>query len=89
MRTPYYARKFEKDVKLQKKRGKDIEKLKEIVRLLIEGSMLPPKYRDHNLTGNFVGFRECHIEPDWLLIYKINEAEIYFTRTGTHSDLFE
>ena len=89
MRTPYYSRKFEKDVKRQQKRGKDIAKLKEVVRLLIEEPMLPVKYRDHNLTGNLVGFRECHIESDWLLIYKINDLEVYFVRTGSHSDLFE
>ena len=83
-----YTKSFEKDVKIAIKRGKNIEKLKKIIELLVIKSPLPVKYRDHNLIGNFVGRRECHIEPDWLLIYKINEDSIIFERTGTHSDLF-
>lgn len=83
-----YTKSFEKDVKIAIKRGKNIEKLKKIIELLVIKSPLPVKYRDHNLIGNFVGRRECHVEPDWLLIYKINEDSIIFERTGTHSDLF-
>ena len=71
-----YTKSFEKDVKIAIKRGKNIEKLKKIIELLVIKSPLPVKYRDHNLIGNFVGRRECHIEPDWLLIYKINEVFI-------------
>jgi mRNA interferase YafQ len=63
-------------------------KLKDVMTFLIEGHALPQKYQDHPLRGKFIGYRECHIEPDWLLIYKLNPSEIYFVRTGTHSDLF-
>ena len=89
MLTPVHTRQFERDLKRQRKRGKDLEKLKEILGLLIEEKVLPAKQKDHPLKGNFVGYRNCHIEPDWLLIYKIDRPEIYFVRTGTHSDLFE
>ncbi|MBI4432784.1 MAG: type II toxin-antitoxin system YafQ family toxin [Candidatus Omnitrophica bacterium] len=81
-------RQFQKDVRLAKKRGKDIHKLKIAIDLLIEGQVLPGKLKDHSLRGNFVDYRECHLEPDWLLIYKETPWEIYFVRTGTHSDLF-
>ena len=63
-------------------------KLKEIMTLLIESQRLPEKHRDHPLSGDFVHYRECHIEPDWLLVYKMTPAEVYFVRTGSHSDLF-
>jgi mRNA interferase YafQ len=88
VRTPHYTRQFEKDVKRQKKRGKNPSFLKEILTLLIDEKELPIKIRDHRLIGNFSGCRECHIQPDWLLIYKIEKSNIYFIRTGTHSDLF-
>ena len=80
---------FEKDVKRSEKRGKDLVKLKEAMRLLAEEKQLPPKYKDHPLSGNYVNRRECHIEPDWLLIYKKEPIVIIFERTGTHSDLFK
>lgn len=82
---------FVKDVKLMKKRGYDINLLEKIVDKLSKGEKLPPKNRDHSLSGNFKGYRECHIMPDWLLIYKINENELilFLTNTGTHSDLFK
>ncbi|MCI6652188.1 MAG: type II toxin-antitoxin system YafQ family toxin [Ruminococcus sp.] len=66
------------------------ELLKDVIEILASGQMLPEKYKDHNLTGNYYDCRECHITPDWLLIYKINNNELilYLTRTGTHSDLF-
>ena len=72
------------------KRGYDLHLLTEIIELLANGQQLPAKNRDHSLSGNFVGCRECHITPDWLLIYEITEKELflYLTRTGTHSDLF-
>ncbi len=88
MREAYYFKQFQRDVKLQKKRGKNLEKLKIIIEHLIEEKPLPEKTRDHILVGNFAGCRECHIEPDWLLIYQLEEMRVYFMRTGTHSDLF-
>jgi len=79
---------FKKDIKRALKRGKDLAKLKAVVDLLLAGQSLPPKNRDHPLGGSWAGHRDCHIEPDWILIYKILEAEIRLERTGTHSDLF-
>ena len=82
--------KFKKDLKLAKKRGYNLSLLSEVVDLLAEGKSLPEKHNDHTLIGNYVGCRECHITPDWLLIYEISNDELilYLTRTGTHSDLF-
>lgn len=82
--------KFKRDLKLIKKRGYDLSLLAVVVDTLASGQVLPEKYKDHNLLGNYSGFRECHITPDWLLIYEIVEDELilYLTRTGTHSDLF-
>ena len=88
MRISYYTGQFKKDLKLAQKRRKNIEKLKETMASLIEGRELPDKYQDHPLGGNFIDYRECHIEPDWLLIYKLPPSEIHFVRTGTHSNLF-
>lgn len=81
---------FKKDLKLAKKRSYDIDRLRDIVNLLASEKALDEKYRDHALTGNYRGFRECHIEPDWLLIYRVTdqELELFLFRTGTHSDLF-
>ena len=81
---------FQKDLKRVQKRGYDIDKLKTVIRMLAEGETLASKYKDHPLTGDFSGCRECHIEPDWLLVYEIYEDELilYLTRTGTRSDLF-
>lgn len=80
---------FKKDYKLVKKRGYDLNKLKIVISLLADGQELPEKYYDHPLTGNWKGYRECHIEPDWLLVYKVFEDQLILslTRTGTHSDL--
>lgn len=79
-----------KDLKLARKRGLDEKKLNEIILKLIKGEELPSKNRDHFLTGNYKGFRECHISPDWLLIYSrdITIKIVTLVRTGTHSDLF-
>jgi mRNA interferase YafQ len=88
MPTPVYTRQFERDVKKAGKRGKNLEKLKVIIRTLIEGRKLEPLQRDHQLLGTYQGRRECHVEADWLLIYKIDGNRIIFERTGTHSDLF-
>lgn len=84
------TRAFEKDYKRLKKRGYNIELLKEVVDMLISEKELPQKYKNHQLVGNYSGFMECHIRPDWLLIYKIenNKLVLVLSRTGTHSDLF-
>ena len=81
---------FKKDYKAAIKRGRDISTLDDIIRMLSAGVCLPQKYRDHALSGNFKGFRECHIEPDWLLVYSVQKQVLTLTlfRTGTHSDLF-
>jgi mRNA interferase YafQ len=84
-----FTNRFEKDIKRAQKRHKDLSKLKVIIDTLINELPLSKKYKDHILIGNYVGARECHIEPDWLLIYVIDEKNITFTRTGTHSDLFK
>jgi mRNA interferase YafQ len=89
MRTPVYTQQFERDIKKAKKRGKNLEKLKIIARTLIESKKLDPLQRDHHLVGNYTGRRECHIEANWLLIYKIDGERIIFERTGSHSDLFK
>jgi mRNA interferase YafQ len=79
---------FKKDVKRAGKRGKDLTELKAVLDLLIEGKSLPPEYKDHPLRGIFTGSRDCHIQPDWILIYTLVENHVRFERTGTHSDLF-
>ena len=88
MYSPAYTRQFERDVKRAKRRGKNLDKLKIIARTLLAGEAIDPIHRDHRLVGNCVGRRECHIESDWLLIYKVEESRIVFERMGTHSDLF-
>ena len=82
--------KFRKDLKLAKKKGLNIALLQEVVDVLASGEKLSEKHRDHALTGDWESFRECHIQPDWLLIYKISGDSLILTlvRTGTHSDLF-
>ena len=89
MLNPSYTKQFEKDWKRLQKRGKSKEKMKAVLRLLINEGQLPQRNRDHKLIGNYKNRRECHIEPDWLLIYKIVEEDIIFERTGSHSDLFQ
>ena len=79
---------FKKDVKKQKKRGKDLDKLKTVIELLLSGNSLPPQYNDHPLGGEWKKHRDCHIEPDWLLLYRIDGDTLFLERTGTHSDLF-
>lgn len=81
---------FKKDLKLAKKRGQTIQKLELVLQMLLEEKTLDIKYRDHALTGDYIGFRECHIEPDWLMVYMVDHGELILTasRTGTHSDLF-
>jgi mRNA interferase YafQ len=79
---------FKKDVKRAEKRGKDLTELRAVLDLLIEGKPLHSEYKDHPLRGNFAGSRDCHIQPDWILIYTLVENHVRFERTGTHSDLF-
>ena len=88
MRDPSYSGQFRRDVKRAEKRGKDMAKLREVILLLVEGDPLPARYKDHPLSGEWSHHRECHIEPDWLLIYKVDGNDLYLVRTGTHSDLF-
>lgn len=85
-----WSTKFKKDYKLAMKRGLDINLLDTAITLLAETGTLPEEYLDHPLSGNYKGFRECHIQPDWLLIYKIvdDKLALALTRTGTHSDVF-
>ena len=85
-----YSAKFKKDFKLAQKRGMPMQELKSIIEKLAAGETLEAKHRDHALSGNYAMFRECHIRPDWLLIYRINDdaLELLAHRTGTHSDLF-
>ena len=79
---------FRKDIKKQRKRGKDLGKLKVVLDLLIAGEDLPARFVDNALSGNWSGWRDCHIEPDWILIYKITPDTLTLGRTGSHADLF-
>jgi len=88
MLNPVYTRQFERDIKRMKRRGKNRDKLKIIIHCLLSEETLDPIHRDHKLIGNWQGRRECHIESDWLLIYKTEIDRIIFERTGTHSGLF-
>ena len=88
MRNLISGAQFRRDVKLAKRRGKDVSKLRELILLLAEGGPLPPSCKDHPLSGEWEHHRDCHVEPDWLLIYKIDREDLYLIRTGTHSDLF-
>jgi len=87
MKTIRRTSQFKQDVKRMQQRGKDLEKLKMVLETLMKEE-LAQKYRDHVLVGQYKGTRECHIEPDWLLIYESAESEIVLIRTGSHSDLF-
>lgn len=82
------SKRFDKEFTKQIQRGKDVEKLIQVMDLILEEQPLPPKYKDHSLKGNWQGYRECHIEGDWLLIYKVEKGTVFFAHTGTHSDLF-
>ena len=81
---------FKKDLKLAKKRGYNLDLLDEVVTTLSTNQSLDERYHDHPLSGDYAGFRECHIQPDWLLVYRIDHEEVFLllSRTGTHSDLF-
>ena len=88
--TPYYTNKIKRQLKTLQKRGYNMERFKEVVDMLLEGVHLPPKYCDHPLRGDKRGYRDCHILPDWVLIYKIDNGILTLTlfETGTHSDIF-
>ncbi|HFI0148192.1 TPA: type II toxin-antitoxin system YafQ family toxin [Streptococcus suis] len=90
MLTLVTTNQFKKDLKRIKKRGLSLNKLETVLECLLEERTLDSKHRDHALVGNYIGFRECHIEPDWLLVYAIDKGQLILTasRTGTHSDLF-
>jgi mRNA interferase YafQ len=89
MYNAVYTNKFKKDLKKLQKYGKGISKFKEVAVRLINGGKLDKKFKDHKLMGIYKDRRECHIEPDWLLIYKIDGTDIIFERMGSHSDLFK
>ena len=86
-----FTNQFKKDLKLAKKQNKDLDKLFEVVNILAYGGTLDASYRDHDLSGNYKGTRECHIEPDWLLVYEIRDEVLVLMlyRLGTHSELFK
>lgn len=88
--TVKFTNQFKKDYKLAKRRGKKMELLNSVIELLTNGEALPEKYLDHPLSGNWIGHRECHIQPDWLLVYYFEDDILVLTlaRTGSHSDLF-
>lgn len=90
MLTIRYETSFKKDYKRAKRRGYNLYLIEEVIRLLVQQEPLPERYKEHSLMGNYASYRECHITPDWLLIYKIkdNELILVLSRTGTHSDLF-
>jgi len=90
MFTPAYTRQFERDLNRQRRGGRDLSELKAVMVSILAGERLGLKFRDHKLTGAWQGRRECHIRPDWLLIYKIDSGRnlIIFERTGSHTDLF-
>ena len=89
MLKPLYTNQFQKDIKLMGRRGKSLEKSVGVAASLISQAPLESRFRNHKLTGDFKDRWECHLEPDWLLVYKVFKDEIIFERTGTHSDLFK
>lgn len=85
----HYTTQFKKDFKRLKRQNKDLDKLKTVIDSLYNGQTLDDKYRDHPLSGNWKGHRDCHIEPDWLLIYRLTSESLFLERTGSHSELFK
>lgn len=85
------TKRFKKDYKRAIKRGLDVSELDSVLKVLLDGEVLDARHNDHALTGEYDGFRECHIRPDWLLVYAIYDDELILvaSRTGTHSDLFD
>lgn len=89
MRKITVTSRFRKDIKRQKKRGCDLEKLADVVEVLAENGELPKKFKPHQLQGEWSGVWDCHVAPDWLLLYEVTDTEVVLFRTGTHTDLFE
>lgn len=89
MKKVFQTTQFSRDVKRMRKRGKDLGKLQEVVRLLAAGMTLPARHRDHPLIGQWAPSRDCHVEPDWILIYTPDPESLRLERTGTHADLFK
>jgi mRNA interferase YafQ len=89
MRSPSYSTQFYRDVKRLQKRGKDLRKLKVLIELLLAKQPLPAQFKDHPLKLNWAGYRDAHIEPDWVLIYSATDKLVHLERTGTHEELFE
>jgi len=89
MRSASYSNQFQRDVKRLKKRGKDLERLKTLIELLLVPQPLPAQYKDHPLKLNWAGYRDAHVEPDWVLIYSATAEKVHLERTGTHEELFE
>lgn len=88
MKQLIQSSKFKKDLERMKKRGKNRDEFLVVLTLLQSGAAIPPKYKDHALTGNWLGYRDVYVENDWLLIYEATEESVFLARTGTHSDLF-
>lgn len=88
MRTVRYTTQFKKDIKRVQRRGRDLDIMKGVITSLAQGTVLDTRFRDHALLGQYTGMRECHLQPDWLLIYRILDEELILTRTGSHADLF-
>lgn len=84
----HYTTQFKKDYKRIKRQNKKTEKLENVIKLLLSGRELEPQYKDHPLIGKWKGHRDCHVEPDWLLIYRITADDLYLERTGSHAELF-
>ncbi len=85
----HYTTQFKKDYKRIKKQNKDLSKIRAVIEKLAAGQLLEAKYNDHQLAGNWKGHRDCHIESDWLLVYRISVVDLYLERTGSHSELFK
>ena len=88
MLNPSTTNQFKKDYQKQIKRGKDISKLEQLMKHIVFEEPLAAKYRDHPLSGNWAHYRDCHVEPDWVLIYKVSGGDVLFALTGSHSELF-
>ncbi len=84
----HYTTRFKKDFKRITRQHKETQKLRDVIQDLLSGKSLDPKYRDHSLTGNWKGHRDCHLEPDWILIYRISDDNLFLERTGSHAELF-
>lgn len=88
MKAIFQTSQFKKDLKRVRKQGKDLGKLKDVVSVVAKSEVLDERHRDHSLNGKWSGSRDCHIQPDWILIYRVEEDCLFLERTGSHSDLF-